>query len=412
MYNMVYKISATESVQNGRFASHAKRLSKYPSSLRRKPLDSLRWNAPDSSFLQEDRPQETNPEKFGAALSSRPIPIPFFRTYPGLAVCYHHGIETHQQDRNPAIQRLLPGDSGIEPFPGPNDFEDIPEAAESPGDSSIGQTPRQPPGASLGIAPQTPQSGLRFGLRGNYYIRKTARGPGRLQSQEAGKAFLSSFVLFRSSSSGILARNSATGQRCLFHQSSSLPEGLPGKSPARHRQKPDSFQDGFGVLQPEDNPVPRRYGVRICHRSQGISHYQSQSAEMPVPKTEQWLGDWGIQRKYPSKMGKPTQVYRNPAPYPGRSPGIQTTDFVQRYQICLSYFRDQSQDVGLESVSVLQSQSHYRKEQSRIHLRLSAGQNSQQLLESQCGVLPIASVFRKYSSLVQKAVSAQRVLDV
>ena len=406
---MVYQILQTENALKVKFVSYAQRNPKYPFSLRRKPFDSLRWNGFDSSFLQEDQSQETNPKEFGAALSSPTIPISFLRIDPGIVVRHHYGIEANQQDRNPAIQRILFGDLGIEPFPGSNDFAEIPETAESTGDSSIGKASRQPARLPLESAQQTHQPDFRSGFGSDYPLRPTTRGTSWIQSQKARKTVLSSALLFRSASSGILARNSAPGKRRFGYGSCQIFEGLPFQGAARYSQKPHSLPDGFGILRTKNNPFPRRYGMRVCHRGQRISHYQSQSAEMPIPDTQQWLGNRGILRKHSSEMGQPAQVYCGPASYPGRSSRSQTTDFVQRHQACLPYFRDQPQDVGLASVSVLQSQSHYRKKQPRIPLRLSPGQNTQQLLESQCGVLPIAPVLCQYCPLVQKVVFAQRL---
>ena len=410
-YNMSTNIFATESVQNGRFASYAQRNPKHSISLRGNPFDSLRWNGLDSSFLQKDQSQETNPKEFGTALSSRSISISFFRTDSGVVVCHNYGTETYQQNRNPAIQWIFPGDSGIEPFSGSDNFAQVLETVESAGDSSAGEASRQSASLPLGPAQQTHQPDFRSGFGSNYYLWQTTRRTNWLQSQETGKTALSSAFLLRSASPGILAWNFASRQRCFVYRSHQVPEGVLEQGSCGDYQKPYSLPYGFGILRTNNNSISRRYRLQVCHRGQGISYSQSQSAEVSVSKTQQRLGDGVILREHSSEMGQSAQIHCSPASYPGRPSRSQATDFVQRYPIRLSYFCNQPQDVGLAGLFVLQPQSYHREKQQRIFVRLSFGQNPQQLLESQRGIFSTAAVLCQYSPLVQKALPAQRLLD-
>lgn len=410
-YNMAHKTLAIENILEVWFVSHAQRTAKNPMSLRGNPSDSFWWDGLDSSFLQKDRSQKTNPEEFGSALSSRSIPIPCLRIDSGDIVRDYHGTQAHQQNRDPAVQRIFSGDSGIESFPGSNNIAKIFETIESAGDSTVGQTARQSARLFVGIAPKAHESDLRHRFGGDHDLWQTRRSQSRLQSQEAGQTIVSSALLLRGASARILAWNAAPRQRQFLYGNHRVLASLSGQNAIGDRQKPDSFQNGFGILRTENHPIPRRVWLRLRHRGQRIFSDQNSGTKVPVPKTPERLGSRRILREHQSKMEQPASLYRGTASHPRRPARSQTIDFVQRPQVRLSCVRYQSRYFSLASLSVLLSTSHHREKQSRVSLRLSPGQGSYSYVDFQRRLLSIAFVLGQYCSLVQETLSAPRIFD-
>ena len=406
---MAYKSVATENVQKGRFASHAQRNPEFQISVRGNPSDTLRRDVPDSSFLQKDRSEETNPKEFGSALFSQSNRISFFGTDPGFALCDHNGHEEDQQDRGVAIQRILFGNSWFESFSRSKYVAQIFETIESSIHSSTGQASRQSAGIPFWIAEQTDQFGVRFGFGGDHCVWQTRRISSGIQSQETRKTIVSSLVLLRSKSSRILARFSAAGQHDRGYGSRSVYENLSGQGTQRYCQKSDSVPNGFRILRAKKCQIPRRFWLRLRDCRQRICPDQDRSATMQIPTSRQWLGGRGILCQDPSEVGSSPSFYCGSPSYSPRSRGSQTIDFVQRYQVCLSCLYHQSRNVTLASVSILQSKGNNRKKQSGIFIRLSFRQNPNKNMDSQRCLFSIAFIRGQYCPLVQKNLSAQRI---
>lgn len=401
------KIGLTETPPEGNFVSDAKRCSKNPIQLRRNPLDSLWRNVVDSAFLQQAG-FETVVAKIYRFRSEKFF-FPSQRVYLGIDVCHYHGAPANQQDRDIAIQWSFPGDVGIESVSRSIYLAEVLETTQSQSHSSIGSSSRQSPESIVEFAQTSKQSGVRFGFGCDYGVWKTTRSQNRLQSQETWQAILSSPVLLRSSLARILAWIVESGQHSFHHGSHPFLESLFGKSSYDHRQNSHTISDGFWILQPTSDPIPRREWVWICYCRQGISTPQSQSTAMPIQSFERWLGSRRVLGKSASSLAKTASLCGRATPSPRGSHRVQTIDFLQRQKVFLSSVRYQSENDTLESVSFLSPKSHYRKEQSRVPLRLSFRQNPYRYLDSQCSLLSIITFFCQYRPLVQKALFTQRI---
>ncbi len=408
-YNLSSQTTSAENTLNVKFVRYAKRNPKYSSSLRGKSSDSLRGNVVDSSFLQKNQFEKTDSRQY-PYVSTKPK-ISFFGIDRSFVVRDHHGTQTDQQDRDIAVQRIFPGDSWVELFPGTNDVAKIFEAIESADDPAIGQTARQSARVSVGIAQEAHQPDLRYRFGGDYDLRQATRRSGWIQSQKERTMFVPSVVLLRGAPAGILAWNPASGQRQFLYGNHRVLEDLSGQSAVGYRPKPHSFSHGFWILRIKNHPIPRRVWLRLHDRGQRILSDQDSGAAVPIPKIPKRLGSRRILREHQSKVEQPAPLYRGAAPHSRRPAGSQTTQIVQRHQIHLSYLRHQSQNVSLASLSVLLSPSHHRKKQSRISLRLSSRQDSYSYLEFQRRFFPIAFVLGQYCSLVQETLSAPRIFD-
>ena len=89
--------------------------------------------------------------------------------------------------------------------------------------------------------------------------------------------------------------------------------------------------------------------------------------------------------------------------YTGGSDRGQAVDLVQGQKVHLPHFCHQSQNLSLASLSVLQTQSHHRKKQPGIPLRLPHGRNPHRQLNCQCDLLSDSSLCRRSHPLVQEA---------
>ena len=403
---MIDKNLHTESVQKGRFVCYAQGHSKYRCSLRGIPPDALRRDALDRPFLQKDTFEETFARDYPAA---RPSRLSSFRTDPGFDLRDHHGYEADQQNRDPAIQRILFGDPWVELFSGSNHVAKVFETIEPSIHPSTGKASRQSAGLPVWISEQTDKFDIRFGLGGHHRLWQTRKVSNRIQSQETRQAVVPPVVLLRIQPPGILARFFAARQYDRRYRSGGVHESLSGQSAKRYCQKQDPAAYGFGILWPEARQIPRRIWLWLRHRCQRIYSDQSPSAQMQIPTAGQWLGGGRILRQYPSEMGQFASVHRGSASYSGRSCGSKAVDFVQRPQVRLSCIRHQSDNVPMASIPILQPKGNDRKKQSGIPIRLSVRQNPNKNMDSQCRFFPITLIRGQYCPLVQKNLPAQKI---
>jgi len=108
-------------------------------------------------------------------------------------------------------------------------------------------------------------------------------------------------------------------------------------------------------------------------------------------------------------VGNSSSFYRGQTPYSRRPSRGSAADPLQRPEICLPCPGDQHEDSSLEGLAVLRQEGNHREEYPGTPLRLPPRQDPHGGLDCQCGLLSDPSFGLQHRSLVQKAVSSQRL---
>jgi len=270
------------------FVCYAKRNPESLFFLRRNAHHPLWWDVVDSAFLQKDWSEETS-AKLHPACPEKPR-LPSLRTLSGSDVCHYHGPSAYQQDRNPQVQRRLPGDAGNCPLPGPIHPAPISETPVSQDNPPFGQAPRQYQGLSVSSSDRTNYPDIRLGFCSNNRLREPGRSQDGLQSQKERQAFLPSLALFRIPLSRILAWEFKTGRYCKFYRSSSLYKDLFEKDTQNYCPLPHPVPDGPRILRQPYGSFLGQYRMWLCNCCQAIFHYQKKGTDLPVSFRWRWLG--------------------------------------------------------------------------------------------------------------------------
>lgn len=409
MYNNHQTNSIAENTPRGNFVRYAKRYSKNWILLRQSWSFSFWRHVVDSDFLQKDRSQKTSPGSYPP--STKEQRLPSFRTYLGSAVLCHHGPQTHQQDRDFAIQRSFSADVGTAEVPGSVDPEAIPRAIVATGHSSDRPFARQLARSTFLVTAQTPQPDLRYRFHRCCPLRQTGECPDRIQPQEARSPFLSPNRLFRVTLSRILARFLETRQRGLVNWHHRIPQGLPCQGPLRHCHEQGTLSHGLRILQPACCRFPRRSWLWLRHRCQRISNRQDPGPRLSFSSAPKRLGSRRIPCAHSSELCRSSPFRGCSQTNSRRSTRSQTAPTFSGQKVRLPHLRDKSHNDPLARVSFLQSSGCYRKEQPRTSLRLPARENPFSLLDIQRCIFPADPFVGQYCPLVQTPVPATGILD-
>src|SRR5262245_24632330 len=211
----------------------------------RPPIDSLRRHGVDAAILQQ-------PSVALAAAEARPSSPPrggfsSQRSVFGFALFSDSWAAAHQSNGSPAIQRNVSLVAGAGSISRSEHAAQVFAAAPDWFDPQVGAAARSVAPGALCSALDTQHSHFRFGLGGADALRPTAGCSHRIQSQEERQALLSSPVVLRSASAGVLARVVASRRRGGQHGSRPLPAALSGQ--------------GAEQLGPQSNSTARRCGI-------------------------------------------------------------------------------------------------------------------------------------------------------
>jgi hypothetical protein len=388
----------------GYFVSYAQRLAKIRIFIRGNAYYTFWRNVVDQAFLQFGRFAKIAATTH-SSISAR-FQLSSFGNHSGVTVRNNQGITSHQQGRYSPIQRRIFTDARVETISRAINAAPVSQAPASGNDPEYRPITRQFESISIPLTRTTPQLDLRLGFDGARHLRRTATRCGRLQSEKARSALVSSLALLRVLFSRVLAWQSPTRQYRSRNRSNPFYKALPGQGALHYCKKPYSISHGFRILFQSCHRLFGYHRVSIRYCRQGISSHPATCSCVPVSGAWQWMGNGGVPRKGSSYVEKIPSVYRCAAAYTSNRGRGRPIDAFQGQKIRLSCIRHQSDHKSLESVPVLQSSRDNREKYPRTRARLSAQQNTHRRLARQCGVLSAGSVCCQYRPLVQTTLFA------
>src|SRR3990170_1646474 len=335
----------------------------------------------------------------------------FFFFFNDTATTEIYTLSLHDALPISAVQRRFPGDARVGEISRPKHLAPVLEASSSQKHSTAGASSRQPARLSVRLAPSAQLPRLRCGLHGHHYLRSGRRRSRGIQPQEAGAQVLPSIALLRGRFPGVLAWQLAPGQRRCLDRCCALSQSLSGEGPFDDRPLAHALSHGLGFLRQPCYSLPGRLGMRLCDGGAGVSQHQGTRPSLPLPSARQRLASRRVPREGPSQNEASPPLRRGaPSDSPG-SRGLGPTDAVQRPQVRLSRFCDQSHAESLACVSVLQPAGDHREKHPGVRLRLPFGQNPNRYLDCECCLLPTGAFRSRHRTLVQAAVLAAAISD-
>src|ERR1039457_1511590 len=229
----------------------------------RLPSDPLWRHGADATILQPPQiamaPAEVRPD------SPPPRRLSSQRPHFGAPLFSDRWIAEDQSNRDPAIQWNISFAVGAGAISRSDHAAAVLAANAHTVDSTPGPPARSVAQRDIRAALGADHTHLRSGFGGADPLRTTAGSPYRLQSQEKGQTILSSLVVLRGASAGVLARVFAPGRRRFQHRSRCLSATLSGQGAGENRPGSNSRARRFGILQWQACPFPRSIGVGLCN---------------------------------------------------------------------------------------------------------------------------------------------------
>src|SRR5215467_15255358 len=222
-------LAFSESYLIGRVHCSAKRTPKTHYFLRQPTLDALRWHLSAAPFFDSHRFQKCsgNGRPFEPAQQS----LQCGRVVAGDSLSHHPRPRTHRDHAVAATQWGLSISERIVDLSQSQHPQTIPAAHGTPSPAQVAQASRSVPGKDGQQAPSTLASYLRRGFHSPCGLRKTRRGEGWLQPDQAWTAIVSPFALFRRTDEGLLAWG-ASSRRCShFQRCTGTPRGVLCQDP-------------------------------------------------------------------------------------------------------------------------------------------------------------------------------------
>lgn len=402
-YNITHKSAYAEPVLIGRIVCNAKRYKKYPNFRRRTQFNPLWWNLPNSLILQKTETEL-------AFAKSNSIPSRIQTLSPRRAnlshyLCLDCWYSPFEQDQNSSRQWRLPTNNwtkNISIFKQPETFF---KTSYPKSHSEYQQRSRSSKVKDVLSAQTSNQPSIRFRLIRSYHLRQAyRRRRKRLQPWQKRRSFLSSSTLLRVSLKRLLAWG-LKARKCLhFRWVIGISKRMPCQTPSIYlsHQSPSRFW----VFRPQIYRASRRQRDWLCHCRQVDPYYQTETGRVAVSQIQKRLGS----RRFPLH----TQGLEEPTPHCNNTPSnarkrFRTTNPFHFKTLFLSSFHNQSSFGSRKCLVFLPRPCLHRSNHQRTQRELRLGENTNQQLFGQSGLL-FSSPFRlQYRQLVQAKLFAEKI---
>lgn len=248
--------------------------------------------------------------------------------------------------------------------------------------------------------------GFRFNRFNNLW-KADRRSKSRIQSTQERSAFLSSSALFRDQPEGILARDSATGERFFFYWGGQIPQGMFGKNTAACL--PFAGAGGQWFLRSQIHRSIRRQRDWLCRSSQTDVKAKKRAGRLAVSSFSPGLVGNGIPiSTLWLEMSPSIYRYSQKAASEGRGPD----NIIYHRSIFVSGFCEQSSFGTGKYLAFLPRAGKHRKANPGIKGRLCFSQDSNQNFSSESNVFSTSSSGLQYYKLVQTNLSARKISEI
>src|SRR5215471_2902772 len=395
-------LAFSESYLIGRVHCSAKRTPKTHYFLRQPKLDALRWHLSAAPFFDSHRFQKCsgNGRPFEPAQQS----LQCGRVVAGDSLSHHPRPRTHRDHAVAATQWGLSISERIVDLSQSQHPQTIPAAHGTPSPAQVAQASRSVPGKDGQQAPSTLASYLRRGFHSPCGLRKTRRGEGWLQPDQAWTAIVSPFALFRRTDEGLLAWG-ASSRRCShFQRCTGTPRGVLCQDPCGSQGRARSCRQR--VLRPQGHRMAGRKKSPLCHRGQDHQAYQTQADPSALHLSQ------------PRRRGSRVllSAYSLAASLPLCSRPATSTRTAQRAahavqagQVSLPGAGYEPRSQTSQPLALLQRPSRRGADHPGTQGRLPLGQNSHTSLLCQRCLFSSAAARLQFGQLVQAVVFATRI---
>src|SRR6266568_5228884 len=334
----------------------------------------------------------------GSHLSARPLcskeqPVQCQRMPEGFDLSAGARPGANRNDRAVAAQRSLSLFGRLAGLPRRDHLAALPRSVRPPGTKLPRQVARRVARADAG---GTLPSRVRFGHYGADGLRPSGRSRGRLQPPKARPAFLSSPALLRGEHAGLLGGQlPSRGHPRLDHHHSSAGARLPQVA----RVDPRSESSCRRCLLRSRNRAIYRGETRFL-RHRGPAHPAIETPAGRIALPPGLAGSVGRRVSVLSaRVAGAASLRRDPPTGAGRTFG--PTDLVPDGRLQLPSFGHQPCFAAPQPLAVLQSPRAGGIDHPRIEVRLRPGEDSDEGLASQRGVLPDCLAGVQPAELVQ-----------
>ena len=314
----------------------------------------------------------------------------------GVNLSHRSGIRTHRDHPSPKTKWGLPIPYGITRLPQPDYLEAFPLSDGSVSSPQVEDTPR-----SLSLfndrGTQISNPGdLRSGLYGPRPLRPTGNGPGRIQSEKVGQAFLSPSSLFQWNHQRFLAWRTSPWRYSYGYRHSRTLGNLFHQITFLSQEHKYSSRQGF--FRSQDYRI---FGIpksSFCDCRQVDQADKKKTLDPAIPQLFKRLTNLGVHLSA-NGMGKGIPFYSNQTPYPRRPNG--TAKPFLHGQVLLAGPRNQYETHSSQWMEILQWSSLRRVDYQRTEGGLSLRENPNERFLSQQILFPHPFVRLQPHKLVQ-----------
>ena len=402
-YNITHKSVYAEPVLIGRIVCNAKRYKKYPNFRRRTQFNPLWWNLPNSLILQKTETElafaksNSIPSRI-QTLSPRRINLSHY-------LCLDCWYSPFEQDQNSSRQWRLPTNNWLKNISIFKQFETFFKTSRPKSHSEYQQRSRSSKVKDVLSAQTSHQPSIRFRLIRSYHLRQAYRRcRKRLQPWQKRCPFLSSLTVLRISLKRLLAWG-LKARKCLhFRWVIGISKRMPCQTSSIYlsHQSPSRFW----FFRSQIYRASRRQRDWLCHCRQVDPYYPTETQWVALSQIQKRLGS----RRFPLRA----QGLEEATPHCNNTPPktrkrFRTTNPFHFKTLLLSSLRNQSSFGSRKCLVFLSWPCLHRSNYQRAQRELRLGENTNQQLSGQSGLLFSSPFCLQYRQLVQANLFAQKI---